>query len=612
MKYNIENINKKVILFGSGEYGKKALDYLGADRVAYFCDNDPEKVGTFVNEKEVISFDQFLKIYSDYLVIISVYVRSAGAIAEQLKSNGVSEFITYIELVNNYKKPEINEKVIDWQRVSQKAKAWIYDHSISQKGVINTTETPISYPEVTGYYIPTLIKWGFRDLAVTYTEWLCSIQKSDGSWCDTFDKDSYVFDSAQILKGLLSVRDFMPKVDEYINRGCRWIMTQIEDSGRIPRPEYADWGANGVCSELIHLYCISPLMEAAEIFNNDSYRQAAKKVVNYYVTYRREEILDFSFLSHFYAYVMESLVDVGETELAREAMSKIAKLQKEDGSIPAFRNVNWVCSTGMFQFAVVWYKLGDIVHGDKALNYAAKLQNQSGGWYGSYSVIDDPSVIDIKNWPTYFPNAEISWAVKYFFDALYYKLAASFEEQSSIFKDEIALDDGRYRYISNIIRRFECKSICDVGCGKGRYIKNLMTEYSSAVFSAVDISESVMRNISDPVNKKAGTLTNIPFKDNSFDLVYSVEALEHSILAENAVVEMLRVTKPGGCVAVIDKNKSALGMLEIDEWEQWFDDSFFENIAAKMNCKLEVTYNIPYEGYADNLFSGWLLIKEKG
>ena len=41
------------------------------------------------------------------------------------------------------------------------------------------------YPEVTGYYIPTLMRWGFTDQAESYAKWLISIQHSDGAWYDT-------------------------------------------------------------------------------------------------------------------------------------------------------------------------------------------------------------------------------------------------------------------------------------------------------------------------------------------------------------------------------------------------------------------------------------------
>ena len=94
-------------------------------------------------------------------------------------------------------------------------------------------------------------------------------------------------------------------------------------------------------------------------------------------------------------------------------------------------------------------------------------------------------------------------------------------------------------------------------------------------------------------------------------MVYAVESLEHSIFPDNAVREMLRVVKPGGKAVIIDKNKAALGLLEIDEWEQWFEDSLFGWIAEETGCTLEVIQNVPYEdGIADGLFNAWVLGKE--
>lgn len=286
------------------------------------------------------------------------------------------------------------------------------------------------------------------------------------------------------------------------------------------------------------------------------------------------------------------------------------RLLDEKGCVPAYRDVNWVCSTGMFQLAIVWFKLGDLEHGNKALNYAAKLQNESGGWYGSYPTTDAPKATDRTEYPDYFADAEISWAVKYFLDAVYFKNKLEFEHQAHIFKDSIAEDDGRYQVVVSEIRATKAETICDVGCGKGRYLKNLLREIPNAAFCAVDISQNVMADIQPPVEKKEGTLTQIPYADESFDMVYTVEALEHSIFPENALRELLRVTKEGGEVVVIDKNLSAMGLLEIDEWEQWFTDELFTGIAKEENCGLRIVENISYEdGIADGLFNAWILQK---
>lgn len=105
-------------------------------------------------------------------------------------------------------------------------------------------------------------------------------------------------------------------------------------------------------------------------------------------------------------------------------------------------------------------------------------------------------------------------------------------------------------------------------------------------------------------------LTQIPYADNTFDITYAVESLEHAIFPENAIKEMLRVTKTGGKVIVVDKSAKALGMLEIDAWEQWFDDEIFENAIKGTGSSLKVIDKIPYDGYeADGLFKAWIITK---
>lgn len=101
------------------------------------------------------------------------------------------------------------------------------------------------YPEVTGYFIPTLISWGQLNLALKYAKWLCRIQKDDGLWFDFNDKAPYVFVSAQILKGLLAIREYDKSVDDYIIRGCDWIISNIQESGRLTSPNYEQWGKKG-------------------------------------------------------------------------------------------------------------------------------------------------------------------------------------------------------------------------------------------------------------------------------------------------------------------------------------------------------------------------------
>lgn len=494
---------------------------------------------------------------------------------------------------------------------------WIYSNTINGNGIAVNSKNKRIYPEVTGYYIPSLIQWGERDLAKAYARYLCSIQKPDGSWYDSEDNAPYVFDSAQILKGLIAIRKIMPEVDDNIKQGCDWILTNMQEDGRLTTPNKDAWGDNeDFCSELIHIYCLSPIRDAGVIFHNKEYISAVEKILSYYKKNKIDKILNFSLLSHFYAYVMEGLFDLGEVELCRDAMENLEKYRNRKGGIPGLNDVPWVCSTGLFQLALVWYKLGDLQKGNSLFYYALELQNSTGGWYGSYPA---PGVMGKlyrgRKKPYYFSDAEISWACKYFLDALELKEKLEFEVMSDTFDDSIGGQDGRYKLVeaqlANMQKEIGCKlKVCDVGCGKGRYLKRLKEIFPNNHYYASDISERVIQKIDFIDNLKIGQMTNLPFNDDSFDFVYSCEAFEHAINLKGAFNEMHRVTKKNGIFLILDKPVEKLGQLDIYEWEQWINDADIIKWSKELNCKLDIINSVSYDDKDDGLFRAWIMRKE--
>jgi len=608
IRANCGGAEMKYIVFGAGSYGRQAIELLGKENIVFFIDNAPKKMGCRIQDIEVLSLKEVKDKLQDYSIIIAVSEKYQREVEQQLKDVGIASFVTLDEVKVEFVRKRIAHRV-NYIVSYNRAINWILKHSVDKEGIICNTNLLKCYPEVTGYYISTLLRWGYRDLAVEYAKWLCSIQKKDGSWYDTNNMDPYVFDTAQILKGLLAIREIMPYVDENIQRGCDWILSNVQFDGKLVTPSKKGWGVDeDTCSELVHLYCLSPLVEAAAIFNRPEYEENAYKVLSYYKEHYKDKIINFSLLSHFYAYVMEALLDMGETELAREAMENLARYQKESGAVPAYHNVDWVCSTGLFQLALVWFRLGNLERGNAAFRYACKLQNPSGGWYGSY--LSEENVGETND---YFPASEISWAVKYFLDALYYKNLAEFNLYADTFLPSIDRKDGRYIIVRDEIVRLAGAEernlkVCDVGCGKGRYLRNLSEDVPRNSYYGVDLSESVLKYMEDDrIEKKQGSLTDIPYPDNTFDVVYACESLEHAVDIHSAVKEMARVTRPGGIIIVIDKNKEALGRLDISEWETWFDLKELSEIMGNFCSGVDVKRDIPYEGKTnDNLFAAWV------
>lgn len=601
--------NKKYVIFGAGDYGKKALEMLGRENVAFFVDNDKNKDGSIINGVEVKFFQKVSKNLKEYWVIIAVAYKYIEDIKAQLQDIDVSPYDIFVEMLQRETKKKIESRP-DYLGVYKKAISWIEANTIVEKtgkSIINNTNCLKGYPEVTGYYIPTLIRWGYRELAIDYAKWLMSIQHDDGSWYDTFAQMPYVFDTAQILKGLLAAYSIWPdeNVKNSIIRGAMWLAGNIQHDGRLKAADESIWKMPKAYSELIHLYCLSPIREVGIQFSKPELLEMVDLSIDYYKQNHMEEILHFDLLSHFYAYVMEALVDLGELELAKAAMNNIGNFQTEDGAVPGYNDVHWVCSTGLFQLALTWFRVGDIERGNKAFSYACRLQNESGGWYGSY-----PSVEDESN--DYFAASEISWAVKYFLDALYYKNKAEFDISAPKFMTSIDKDDERYKIILQNAKE-ACLlggdiRILDIGCGKGRYLKNLIDDLPDSQCYGVDISKKV---IAEKTNQnivwEEGSLTHIPFRDNNFAMAYTCEALEHAVDIKSAIREMARVVRPDGRIVIVDKNIAALGTLEICEWEQWFDENELAAIMSEFCSEVNIVHDVNYEGYfKEGLFSVWI------
>jgi malonyl-CoA O-methyltransferase len=499
---------------------------------------------------------------------------------------------------NDIKQTEVENKLYSIEKFN-KALCWIEKYTVNNNGIaVESNQPETIYPEVTGYYIPTLLKWGERQRAKNFADYLLTIQNEDGSWNEPSGQTPYTFDTGQILKGLWEFVDEDEKYKTAFLNGCDWILTQQREDGSITTSKTSDWALPfGKCvPEAVHVYCLEPLKKAAEEYGIQKYNECVEKALKFYLA--QDNLTDFDTLSHFHSYVIEGLIDMGEIKRAQKAMDEVAKIQKKNGSVSAYSHVKFVCSTGLFQYAICWYKLGDKERGDMAFAYALSLQNESGGFFGTYGKESN-----------YFEKGEISWAVKYFLDALYYGQKCSYDKIFNIFPDSIDSDDGRLLVVDKIINENKPQKILDLGCGKGRFSNELMKKNPEAEFYGADISEQILACTPEKLTTKQGSLLNIPFSDDTFDFVFCIEALEHAININGAISEILRVLKKGGKCLIIDKNVEKLGQIQLARWEKWFGKEELINIMQRNDFDVKIIENIPYEHKQDDLFLGWLGLK---
>jgi ubiquinone/menaquinone biosynthesis C-methylase UbiE len=154
------------------------------------------------------------------------------------------------------------------------------------------------------------------------------------------------------------------------------------------------------------------------------------------------------------------------------------------------------------------------------------------------------------------------------------------------------------------------KRVLDVGCGKGRFARVFRQQEPACELWGLDISETMLSFVPEGIPTRAGSMTELPFDDDFFDGAYATESLEHAVEIAQAVAEICRVVKPGGRIAIIDKNAREWGKLETPDWEKWFTRRELERLLGR-HCREVSSRPISYweDVKPDGLFLAWLAVK---
>jgi len=154
------------------------------------------------------------------------------------------------------------------------------------------------------------------------------------------------------------------------------------------------------------------------------------------------------------------------------------------------------------------------------------------------------------------------------------------------------------------------KRVADVGCGKGRFARIVKERFPTASVYALDLAEAMLTRVPPEIHRAAATMTALPLADASCDGAYATESLEHALDIPLAVAELCRIVKPGGRIAIIDKDAKAWGRLETPEWERWFDRKELEKLLRR-HCRQVSSRPISYweDVQPDGLFLAWTAMK---
>jgi hypothetical protein len=311
-----------------------------------------------------------------------------------------------------------------------------------------------SYPEVTGYIVPTLYDFvraagheEEHESAVAAAEratcWLLTLQSSSGSFPGGLQGVAAlpsVFNTGQILHGLVraAAETNRPQILEAAALAADWLTEMQQADG--------SWSGPVAYQNTAHTYysmvawAMAELSEHAEDRADQRYRQSAEKNLNWVLPhFRKSGWVDGINLHghpnylHFIAYVLQGVLECAILLRRNDAIDLVSKsawvlLRKFETNkylagtySPDFKDgLRFTCLTGNAQMSCVWLRLYEVTSDLRYLNAALKMNEMlkqlvpargsrglAGGVSGSYPV-----------WGRYQPFRYISWGCKFLVDAL--------------------------------------------------------------------------------------------------------------------------------------------------------------------------------------------------
>lgn len=303
-----------------------------------------------------------------------------------------------------------------------------------------------SYPETTGYLVPTLLDQArrrgddsLRERAKRALDWLVSLQDPEGAFpggvAGQQPKAPVTFNTGQILMGLAAgCAEFGARYEDAMHRAARWLVSVQDGEGAWSR-FCSPFAAPGAKTYDTHISW--GLAEAARLSGEAEYERAVRRNLDWAVRQQRPNgwferccLTDFSQpLTHTIGYAARGLregyallKDDWMRDAALRAADALLGCLREDGFLPGRLDAEWrpraewSCLTGTVQIAAVWFLLAP--HSPRRDEYlrAARRANQfvrrtirlraepeiAGGVKGSWPVDGEYGRFQLLNWAAKF------------------------------------------------------------------------------------------------------------------------------------------------------------------------------------------------------------------
>ncbi len=127
-----------------------------------------------------------------------------------------------------------------------------------------------------------------------------------------------------------------------------------------------------------------------------------------------------------------------------------------------------------------------------------------------------------------------------------------------------------FRHLVNFTAKKQVDSILDVGCGEGFTLHRLKMRGIGSKLEGIEYSKAAIelgKKTYPDIKITEGSIYELPYEDNTFDLVLCTEVLEHLEDPEKALKELVRVSKKYLVISV--PNEPLFMMAQLVRGKNW-------------------------------------------
>ena len=305
-----------------------------------------------------------------------------------------------------------------------------------------------SYPETTGYIIPTLLDYAaihqddtLKQLALDNARWLTTIQLPSGAFPGLLlgNQTPSVFNTAQILFGLTrAVTESEASAPERkaLENAVKWLLEQMEPDGSWQKHAFVTG-----FSPSYYTRAVLGVLMANSILQKTEIQAAMQDALTFYATrFTSSNSIQYwgfkpnqTAFTHTIAYTLEGFLEcallLNQSEILNKTIAvadQLLRVRQQAKNRTAGRyeadwtgDYSFICVTGNAQLSILYQRLFDVTQENKyqeaAYSFLMEIigcqqlrgnKNRVGGLPGS-----------IPFWGPYLPFRYPNWATKFYLDA---------------------------------------------------------------------------------------------------------------------------------------------------------------------------------------------------